>query len=59
MSDIRLGIEGGLLNLDTKVLDELCIKVQPYTLMLYGGEGMEIRQRDIKRAEIVRDKLKE
>lgn len=59
MSDIRLGIEGGLLNLDKKVLDELCIKVQPYTLMLYGGEGMEIRQRDIKRAEIVRDKLKE
>lgn len=59
MSDIRLGIEGGLLNLDTKVLDELCIKFQPYTLMLYGGEGMEIRQRDIKRAEIVRDKLKE
>ena len=59
MSDIRLGIEGGLLNLDTKVLDELCIKVQPYTLMLYGGEGMEIRQRDLKRAEIVRDKLKE
>lgn len=59
MSDIRLGIEGGLLNLDTKVLDELCIKVQPYTLMLYGGEGMEIRQRDIKRAEIVHDKLKE
>ena len=59
MSDIRLGIEGGLLNLDTKVLDELCIRVQPYTLMLYGGEGMEIRQRDIKRAEIVRDKLKE
>ena len=59
MSDIRVGIEGGLLNLDTKVLDELCIKVQPYTLMLYGGEGMEIRQRDIKRAEIVRDKLKE
>lgn len=59
MSDIRLGIEGGLLNLDTKVLDELCIKVQPYTLMLYGGEGMEICQRDIKRAEIVRDKLKE
>ena len=59
MSDIRLGIEGGLLNLDTKVLDELRIKVQPYTLMLYGGEGMEIRQRDIKRAEIVRDKLKE
>ncbi len=59
MSDIRLGIEGGLLNLDTKVLDDLCIKVQPYTLMLYGGEGMEIRQRDIKRAEIVRDKLKE
>lgn len=59
MSDIRLGIEDGLLNLDTKVLDELCIKVQPYTLMLYGGEGMEIRQRDIKRAEIVRDKLKE
>ena len=45
--------------IDPKVIDDLCIKVQPYTLMLYGGEGMEIRQRDIKRAEIVRDKLKE
>lgn len=59
MSDIRLGVEGGLLKIDPKVIDDLCIKVQPYTLMLYGGEGMEIRQRDIKRAEIVRDKLKE
>ena len=27
-------------------------------LMLGGGEGMEIRQRDIKRAELVREKLK-
>ena len=41
MSDIRLGIEGGLLNLDTKFLDELCIKVQPNTLMINGGEGMQ------------------
>ena len=40
MSDIRLGIEGGLLNLDTKVLDELCIKVQPYTLMLLRRRGV-------------------
>ena len=59
MSDIRLGVEGGLLKIDPRVIDDLCIKVQPYTLMLYGGEGMEIRQRDIKRAEIVRDKLRE
>ena len=40
------------------MIDKLFIRVQPYSLMLGGGEGMEIRQRDIKRAELVREKLK-
>ena len=57
ISDIRLGVEGGLLNLDLSTLDDMFIKVQPYSLMLFGGENMEIQQRDIKRADIVREKL--
>ena len=57
LSDIRLGAEGGLLNLDVNTLDELFIKSQPYTLMLYGGENMEIRRRDMKRAELIRQTL--
>lgn len=58
MSDVRLGVEGGLLNLDLKTLDELSIKVQPYNLMLFGGENMQSAQRDMRRADTVREKLK-
>ena len=57
MSDVRLGVEGGLINLDPVALDELSISVQPYTLMLFGGENMQVGQRDIKRADMVREKL--
>lgn len=57
ISDIRLGVEGGLLNLDYKALDDLFIKVQPYSLMLFGGEEMDTAKRDIKRAENVRSCL--
>jgi len=58
MSDVRLGIEGDLISLDMKKTDELFVKVQPYTLMLYNGSEFEARQRDAKRAEIVRSALK-
>ena len=58
ISDVRLGAEAGKIPLSTDVIDKLFIRVQPYSLMLGGGEGMEIRQRDIKRAELVREKLK-
>ena len=57
MSDVRLGVEGGLINLDPVALDELSISVQPYTLMLFGGENMQVGQRDIKRADMVREKI--
>lgn len=57
LSDVRLGAEGEILNLDLRMLDDIFLKAQPYTLMLYGGENMEIRQRDVKRAELVRQAL--
>ena len=57
MSDVRLGVEGGLLNLDLKTLDELSMKVQPYNLMLFGGENMQAAQRDMRRADAVRERL--
>ena len=57
VSDVRLGAVAGLLAVDTNVLDQLFIKVQPYNIMLFGGEALEVMQRDVKRADLVRETL--
>jgi protein arginine kinase len=55
LSDVRLGVAEGLIKADINELDNLFIKAQPYSLMLFGGEALEIQQRDIIRANIVRE----
>jgi protein arginine kinase len=57
-SDVRWGAEYGVNNLDAKVLDDLFIKIQPYSLMRYGGESTDISGRDRKRAETLREAFK-
>ena len=57
-SDVRWGAEYGINGIDPKALDKLFIKIQPYTLMLYGGEGADVNGRDRKRAETLRETLK-
>ena len=57
-SDVRWGAEYGVNDLDTKSLDDLFIKIQPYSLMLYGGEGTDVSGRDRKRAETLRETFK-
>ena len=52
LSEVRYGAEAGLLKLDFENLDSLFIKIQPYNL---GGENPQ--QRDIKRAQIIRNSL--
>lgn len=56
-SDVRWGAGYGLNDLDTNQLDALFLKVQPYSLMLFGGEGMDVTQRDKKRADVLRESL--
>ena len=41
-----------------QTLDSLFIKVQPYNIMLFGRESLEVVQRDMKRADLVRETLK-
>ncbi len=57
-SDLRWGAEQGLNGLAPKALDELFLKVQPYNIMLFGGEDLNGNERDKKRAEILRQELK-
>lgn len=52
LSKVRYGAEAGLLKLDFENLDSLLVKIQPYNL---GGEDPQ--QRDIKRAQIIRNSL--
>lgn len=59
ISNVRLGAEVGILDgIDTKLLNELMINIQPATLVMREGREMDSELRDIKRAEYVRERLK-
>jgi protein arginine kinase len=58
-SDVRWSAEQGLNGLDPKSLDDLFLKVQPYNIMLFGGEELNGHERDRKRADILRRELKQ
>lgn len=59
LSDVRLGANlGTLTELPTKLLNELLVLIQPAMLERIVGEKMNDEARDVKRAEIVRDRLK-
>ena len=58
LSDLRVGCACGLLpdvTLDT--LSGLLCDVQPATLMTLAGKDMEPAERDVRRAELVRERL--
>lgn len=56
-SKVRLAAEQGLLGLEIPALDRLFIECQPYNLML-TGESMSDAERDRRRADLVRERLK-
>lgn len=59
LSSIRLGIDIGLIkNIDRKAINELFIITQPAHLQKIEGKTLSAPQRDIKRAELLREKLK-
>jgi len=59
LSDVRLGIDLGYIkNVSKSILNELMILTQPGFLQLYAGEQMNPNDRDIRRASLIRERLK-
>jgi protein arginine kinase len=59
LSAIRLGVDLGLVkNLDRKTLNELFILTQPAHLQKLEGKVLTSNERDVKRADLIRERLK-
>lgn len=58
VSYVRLGAAVGILELDTKELDEMTIVLQPASINTCKGVKLDKTERDKERAEMVRSKLK-
>lgn len=58
LSDVRLGIDIGYIeDISQNILNELMILTQPGFLQLYAGEVLGPKERDIKRATFIRNRL--
>ncbi|MDF2814234.1 MAG: ATP:guanido phosphotransferase [Paenibacillus sp.] len=58
LSDVRLGIDLGILeNVSPNVLNELSVLTQPGYLQYSAGAKLSSDDRDIRRAELIREKL--
>ena len=59
LSTIRLGVDLGIINvIDRKIVNELFILTQPAHLQKLEGKVLNPEERDIKRADLIREKLK-
>ena len=59
LSLVRLGVsEKKLATLSTDSIDKLMVEIQPASIMTRFGEDMSPRDRDIKRADILRERFK-
>lgn len=58
LSDVKLGVDLGLLKgTSTNILNELIVLTQPGFLQKYAGEILSPEQRDIRRANLIRERL--
>jgi protein arginine kinase len=58
LSDVRLGLDLGIINnLSSHVLNELLVMTQPGFLQKYAGEKLSADDRDIRRAQLIREKF--
>jgi len=58
ISDVRLGVDMGIIkNIDVTKLNELLLYIQPANLQKIFDKTLSPDERDIKRAEIIREKL--
>lgn len=59
LSAIRLGVDAGIIkNLDRRLVNELLILTQPAHLQKLEGRELNANERDIKRSDLIRAKLK-
>ncbi|PLR84806.1 protein arginine kinase [Bacillus canaveralius] len=59
LSDVRLGIDMGFIkNVSKTILNELMILTQPGFLQQYAGGPLRPNERDIRRATLIRERLK-
>jgi protein arginine kinase len=59
LSDVRLGIDIGYINdIPRNILNELMILTQPGFLQQYAGGPLRPNERDIRRASLIRERLK-
>ena len=55
---MRFGISTGLIdNINIETINDLLIEIQPATLMTILGEQITVKDRDVSRAEYIRNKL--
>jgi len=58
LSDVRLGVDLGLIEeVSPQIMNELMVLTQPGFLQQTFGEKLNIEQRDIRRAELIRKQL--
>ncbi|MFH5186667.1 protein arginine kinase [Paenibacillus sp. TAB 01] len=58
LSDVRLGVDLGIIkNVQPQVLNELLVMTQPGFLQQYAGEKLTAEERDIRRAQLIREKF--
>lgn len=58
LSDVKLGIELNLIeNVDPGILGQLIVQIRPATLQKLEGKELGSEQRDVKRAELIRNRL--
>ncbi|MCS7463542.1 protein arginine kinase [Paenibacillus doosanensis] len=58
LSDVRLGVDLGIIkNVPTQVMNELLVMTQPGFLQQYAGEKLTAEERDIRRAQLIREKF--
>jgi protein arginine kinase len=59
MSMVRLGLDMGILQeIDKKVMNELFIMIQPAHLQKIDGRKLNSAERDIRRAQLIREKVR-
>lgn len=58
LSDVRLGIDMGIIkNINIDVIDEILLLIQPASLQSTVGKPLNPVERDISRADLIRNKL--
>ncbi len=58
LSDVRLGIDLGIItNVSANVMNELMVMTQPGFLQQLSGEKLSADDRDLRRAELIRERL--